>query len=223
MGPSGHERAVGAFWATLKVLLMQSNDDPHTEFGKLLATAKGGDHDALDQILVMTEERLRRLVDRRLGARLSASTRRSDILQNSYLAVIDALPRFEGETLDEFVSWVARIIENDIRRQNRWFLAGKRKAPSRTSQRNLLAGILCEPVPTPSAVYARNEERQAVREAMSRLEADHARIIELSVFEELSHKVIAEQMGRSEGACRMLLLRARTALALELERLAEDT
>ena len=59
MGPSGHERSVGAFWATLKVLLMQSNDDPHTEFGKLLATAKGGDHDALDQILVMTEERSR--------------------------------------------------------------------------------------------------------------------------------------------------------------------
>lgn len=201
---------------------MTSSDDSGADFGQLLEAAKAGDHKALDSILVMTEERLRRVVDRRLGRKLRASTRRSDVLQNSYLAVLDALPRFEGQTPDDFVAWVARMIENDIRRQNRWFGASKRKAPSRTSQRNLLAGILMEPVMTPSAVYSRNEERQAVRDAMARLDADHARIIELSVFEELPHKEIAEQMGRSEGACRMLLLRARTALALELERLAGE-
>jgi len=201
---------------------MTATDDSDAEFAKLLAAAKEGDHQALDAILVMTEERLRRVVDRRLGRKLRASTRRSDVLQNSYLAVLDSLPKFEGSSPDDFVSWVARMIENDIRRQNRWFGASKRKAPSRTSQRNLLAGILMEPVMTPSAVYSRNEERQAVRDAMSRLDADHARIIELSVFEELSHRQIAEQMDRSEGACRMLLSRARTALALELERLAGE-
>lgn len=214
--------AANSMWGRLYVLLMPDNDDSQADFGKLLAAAKEGDREALDAILVMTEERLRRVVDRRLGHKLRASTRRSDVLQNSYLAVIDSLPRFEGDSPDDFVSWVARMIENDIRRQNRWFGAGKRRAPSRTSQRNLLAGILTEPVRTPSAEYSRNEERQAVREAMCRLEADHARVIELSIFEELPHKVIAEQMGRTEGACRMLLLRARTALALELERLAED-
>lgn len=201
---------------------MASNDDDSTDFGQLLQRAKDGDQDALDQILVLVDERLRRVVDRRLGPKLRASLRRSDVLQNSYLAMLDALPRFEGDSPDDFVAWVARMIENDIRRQNRWFAAGKRKAPSRTSQRNLLAGILTQPVPTPSAEMSRHEDRLAVREALCRLEADHARVIELSVFEELSHKEIAEQMGRTEGACRMLLLRARTALALELERLSMD-
>tara|TARA_R110002072_G_scaffold269079_10_gene428334 strand:- start:5027 stop:5635 length:609 start_codon:yes stop_codon:yes gene_type:complete len=201
---------------------MASNYDNSTDFGKLLEAAKKGEQDALDQILLMTEERLRRVVDRRLGPKLRASLRRSDVLQNSYLAMLDALPRFEGDNPDDFVAWVARMIENDIRRQNRWFTAGKRKAPSRTSQRNLLAGILGQSVPTPSAVMSGNEDRLAVREAMCRLEADHARIIELSVFEELTHREIAEEMGRTEGACRMLLLRARTALALELERLSMD-
>jgi len=201
---------------------LDEHDGQGGDFGKLLSAAKDGDHEALDKILLLTEERLRAHVDRRLGERLSASTRRSDILQNSYLAILDALPKFESDSIDGFVAWVAQIIENDIRRQNRWFTAGKRKAPSRTSQRNLLAGILNQPVPTPSAVYSQKEERHAVREALSRLEADHARIIELAIFEELSHKAIAEQMGRSEGACRMLLLRARTALAIELERIASD-
>jgi RNA polymerase sigma factor (sigma-70 family) len=67
---------------------------------------------------------------------------------------------------------------------------------------------------------SRNEDRLAVRDAMCRLEADHARVIELSVFEELTHREIAAEMGRTEGACRMLLLRARTALAVALEGLS---
>jgi RNA polymerase sigma factor (sigma-70 family) len=101
--------------------------------------------------------------------------RRSDVLQNTYLAMLDALPRFTGSTPDDFVSWVARMIENDIRRQHRWFGAAKRRAQSRTSQRNLLAGILMAPVATPSAEVSRNEERAAVREALARLEPDTPR------------------------------------------------
>ncbi|MFT4844158.1 MAG: RNA polymerase sigma-70 factor (ECF subfamily) [Planctomycetota bacterium] len=201
---------------------MVANDDKNTDFVRLLQAAKAGDHDALDEILLMTEDRLRRVVDRRLGPKLRASMRQSDVLQNSYLAMLDALPRFEGDNPDDFVAWIAQMIENDIRRQNRWFNADKRKAPSRTSQRNLLAGILGQPIPTPSAEMSRHEERMAVREAMSRLEADHARVIELATFEDMSHSEIADQMGRTAPACRMLLMRARTALALELERLSLD-
>ena len=166
-----------------------------------------------------TRDRLRRVVDQRLGARLRSSLRRSDVLQNTYLAMLDALPRFTGSTEDDFVNWVARIIENDIRRQHRWFGAKKRHAPSRTSQRNLLLGILMPPTPTPSAEVASSEERARLQLALSRLEPDHARVIELTIFDELPHREVAERIGRSEGACRMLLLRARAALALELEQL----
>ena len=201
---------------------MAGNDDA-ANFGTLLQAAKDGDEDALERILAMTEVRLRRAVDRRLGEKLRASLRRSDVLQNSYLAMLNALPTFEGDSVDDFVAWVARMIENDIRRQHRWFTANKRKAPTRTSQKNLLAGILLEMPPTPSAEVSRNEERIKVREALARLEPDHAQIIELAVFEELPHREIAERLGRTEGACRMLLLRARTALALELDRLSSDS
>jgi RNA polymerase sigma-70 factor (ECF subfamily) len=201
---------------------MTRPDDPHdtTGFAALLQAARAGDEAALERLLVHTEDRLRRVVDHRLGARLRAMLRRSDVLQNSYLAMLDALPRFTGETEDDFVAWVARIIENDIRRQHRWFGAGKRRAPSRTSERNLLLGILMPPTPTPSAEVSSSEERVRLQTALQRLEPDHRRVIELTVFDELAHSEVAQRMGRSEGACRMLLMRARTALALELERLA---
>lgn len=199
---------------------MGVDDSADREFGELLARARAGDEAALEQLLAQTEARLRRCVDRKLGPRLRASLRRSDVLQNCYLAMLDALPGFAGSSPDEFVAWVAQMIENDIRRQHRWFGAGKRRAPSRTSQRNLLAGILLPPVATPSAEAVRVEERDAVRRALARLEPDYIEVIELSVFEDLPHREVAARLGRSEGACRMLLLRARAALAVELERLA---
>jgi RNA polymerase sigma-70 factor, ECF subfamily len=189
-------------------------------FATVLAAARAGDEEALAAVLARTEQRLRRVVDHRLGIGLRSSLRRSDILQNSYLALLSALPRFTGTTEDDFVTWVARIIENDIRRQHRWLRADKRRPPSRTSQRNLLAAVLMPPSLTPSAELAASEEGGRLRQALANLEPDHVRIIELTVFEELSHRDVADRMGRSEGACRMLLMRARTALAFELERLA---
>jgi RNA polymerase sigma-70 factor (ECF subfamily) len=194
----------------------------HPEFRSLLAAAQAGDQEALATLLGRTEDRLRKVIDQRLGPRLRASLRRSDILQNSYLAMLEALPRFSGDSEQAFVAWLAQIIENDIRRQHRWFNAGKRRPPSQTSEKNLLADILMRPIPTPSAEAAAGEERSLLRKAMAQLEPDHLRVIELAEFEGLPHKEVAERMGRSEGACRMLLLRARMALALALERLAND-
>jgi len=199
-----------------------AEDSKDEDFRALLGAARRGEEPALEQVLALTEARLRSRIDRRLGPKLRASLRRSDVLQNTYLAMLDALPNFTGETPDEFVAWIAQMIENDIRRQHRWFSAGKRKAPSRTSQRNVLAGILLDPVPTPSAEVARTEEQSAVHDALARLEPDHAEVIRLSVFDDLPHKEVAARMGRSEGACRMLLLRARAALAIELERLLPE-
>ena len=192
-------------------------EPPDVPFATLLQQARSGGIDAIEQLLARTQVRLQRVVDTRLGARLRASLRQSDVLQNSYLAMLDALPRFTGTTEDDFVMWVARIIENDIHRKHRWFRAKKRAAPSRTSQRNLLLGILMPPTPTPSQEFASREEQTQLLAALKRLEPDHAKVLELTAFENLSHREVAERMGRSEGACRMLLLRARAALALELE------
>ncbi len=200
---------------------MMPDDPDEQRFGCYLDKARRGDGDAVEQVLVLTEERLRRYVDARLGPQLRASLRNSDVLQNSYVAMLDALPAFTGTTRDDFVAWLTRIIEHDIQRQHRWFGAQKRQRP-RTSERNALAGILLDPPRTPSAELAGTEQRLLVRRALEQLEPDHARVIELALLEERPHREVAERLGRSEGACRMLLQRARAALALALERLTRE-
>ncbi len=107
-------------------------------------------------------------------------------------------------------------------RQNRWFSAARRRAPTRTSERNALAEILLDRPATPTAEAAGRERDQEVRDALARLEPDHAQVIELALLQQLPHREVAQRLNRSEGACRMLLLRARAALAIALEKLAAD-
>ncbi len=199
---------------------MLADEDPAADasvFAEWLARARAGDADAFERVLERTATRLRGFVEVRLGQRLRASLRHSDVLQNTYLQMLDALPSFDGNDEDQFVAWVSKIIEHDIHRQHRWFGAKKRRPPS-TSERNALARILLEPPPTPSAEFCEAELSASVRRALERLEPDHSQVIQLALLEGLPHKEVAARLGRSEGACRMLLLRARAALALELER-----
>lgn len=190
------------------------------DFQRLLANAQGGDDTSLEQILLAVEQRLRRYAQVRIGAKLRAAIRDSDILQNAYVEIVKSLPEFAGDE-EDFVAWVTAIIENDIRRQNRYFGAAKRQQPP-TSQRNALARVLLSPPRTPSAELSSVEEQARLTTALGNLPEDYARVIDLAVFHEKSHREIAAEMGRTESATRMLLSRARTALSLELERLERE-
>lgn len=201
------------------------NGDSHSgaprneAFASLLAGARAGRYDAIEAVLRHVEQRLRRFVDARLGANMRSVLRNSDVLQNAYVEMLRSLPRFEGENEDSFVAWVTAIIENDIRRQRRWFGAQKRQAPERTSGKNRLAQALLDHPTTPSAAVSRVEERELVARAMRELPEHYAQILELVVFQGLTHEDAAERMGRNPKASRMLLSRARAALSLAIERI----
>lgn len=197
-----------------------AGNPPDAPFAADLALAKAGDGEAVARILERTEHRLRGYVEARLGANLRAAMRHSDVLQNSYLQMLEALPTFDGTTPDDFVAWLTCIIEHDIHRQARWFGAKKRRAP-RTSERNVLARILFDPPLRPSAEASFAEEKAIFHKALTALEPQQGEVLRLALIDGLSRREVAERMGRSEGATRMLLMRARAALALELERLAD--
>ncbi len=61
------------------------------------------------------------------------------------------------------------------------------------------------------------EEFARLEAALDTLDPDYRDVIVLRKLEELSFKEIAERMGRSQDACRMLLARALAALTLKLQ------
>ena len=195
---------------------------PARPFVELLHDARSGDPDALSALLHHVEARLRRQVEDRLGTKLRAELRDSDVLQNAYVQLIRSLGDFRGTTEGEFVAWVYSIIENDIRRQTRWFGAAKRRPPDQSGERNALARILLDTPPTPSAEMIADEERSLLDEALASLPEDYQQVIELAVGQELPHEEIADRMDRTPAASRMLLNRARAALSAAIERLESE-
>src|SRR4030095_910359 len=69
---------------------------------------------------------------------------------------------------------------------------------------------------TAGRLVSKEEARQAVRRAIKTLPADYARVLELFELEGKSGADVSAIMGRTHGAIRMLLARARELLAERL-------
>jgi len=188
-----------------------------------LALARGGDRRALDRLLETVHGRLRRLAEGRLGPGLRAKMRTSDVLQSTYLDVVKSVERFEGEDEEAFVGWVARIMENNIRDKGKYFQARKRRDPEGATLPLNEAEDVKTPGATPSVEVVRAEDLVLVSRALEGLGEDYRQVIILRLIEGRSHKEVGELLGRTEAATRMLLSRARAALALALDRLRNES
>ncbi len=188
-----------------------------------LALARGGDRRALDRLLETVHGRLRRLAEGRLGPGLRAKMRTSDVLQSTYLDVVKSVERFEGEDEEAFVGWVARIMENNIRDKGKYFQARKRRDPEGATLPLNEAEDVKTPGATPSVEVVRAEDLVLVSRALEGLGEDYRQVIILRLVEGRSHKEVGELLGRTEAATRMLLSRARAALALALDRLRNES
>jgi RNA polymerase sigma-70 factor (ECF subfamily) len=183
-----------------------------------LEAARKGDRDAQERLVVRLQHGLERQAENRLGEWLRGRTRASDVVQNTWLEILRCLDRFEGSTEESFLAWAKAILENAIRRQDRYLHAERRKNPERTSEANRVAEFLTRGVPTPSAQAANTEDIDRLTRAFATLAPDYRSVIQLTVVEGRPHDEVAEIMGRSPSATRMLLHRARAALLIEVDR-----
>lgn len=181
--------------------------------------ARNGDRDALNRVLSAAEGRLRSIASARLGADLNQKIDTSDVLQSTYLDVVGSLESFGGGDLDEFITWVGRIIENNIRDRKRFFTAKKRRDPGEVG---IPAGLPLERlgiVRSPSSQVAFTEDLFLLARALDNLAAEHREVVVLRKIRELEYDEIAELMGRNEATTRRLFSRAMAALAVEMDRL----
>lgn len=185
---------------------------------KDLALARLGDREALDRVLARNHERFLRLADHCLGDHLRALVRPSDLLQSAYLDVVKTVARFDGESEETFVTWVARILENTVRDKRRYFDAAKRTRLADSPKPEPLSAIADPSQPTPSRQITAREDLDVVEKAAANLPEDYRQILDLCVRGAMTHEEAAARMGRSPTATRILLSRARAALVTEVSR-----
>lgn len=162
-------------------------------------------------------------LDRRLRVRCSPS----DLVQETFLEAHRDFPQFRGRSEGEFLSWLRQILVNNlIVAARRHFAAGKRDVRREISLDQVqaeadasLAGMVTWVAAggaSPSADAQHQELLLAVSDKLAGLPLDYREVIVMRHLQGSSFAEIAISMNRSEGAVRMLWLRAIGQLRAQL-------
>lgn len=164
----------------------------------LVASARKGDAEAFGELY-------RRYFDpifRYIRIRMADDAGAEDLAATVFLRAYRSMGRYKerGHPFSAFLYQIARnALADHYRRAGREVdLDEARKSP--------------DPGGTPDDHLARQEEIVAMRRALAALSPDHQEVIRLRVLLDLSTEMTASWMGRSEGAVRVLLFRALSAL-----------
>ncbi len=187
----------------------------------LIRGAKAGSERDLDSLFERYAGRLLALIRARMGPGLRAHTESRDILNASLLKAFQNIDQFERSDGGSLMAWLARIAENEMRDQVDYLRRQRRDAAKEVRPEQGLDGI-AERVRSHSSRLVLREEMERMVRALETLDEPQREVILLRKFEELSFKEIAERMGRSPDACRMLLARALAALTMVLEETRES-
>ena len=183
----------------------------------LVEKAKGGDHEAYDQLFAHAADRALLFIRLRLGPQLRAKLDAMDVLQEAYIEAHKAFDRFEYTGEDAFARWLCRIIDNCIRGLADYHGAKKRKGSKPTIHES---GVLKQLRDSTTGVVTkadRLDAREKLAISMETLDEEQREVLLLRHWQDLTIEEIAQRMDRSPSAVRRLLGRATTRLGALLQ------
>ena len=162
---------------------------------------------------------LRVLADSRLDRKLRARLSCSDIVQETMMAAYRDFEQFRGESEREFLGWLRKILAHTLARViEAHVLTQKRDVRRDVSIAKIAAGIehstvqlnlgLAASEKTPSSDARERERAVILADVMSELSPDHREVLILRNMQGLKFAEVAELMGRSTPATKMLWMRA---------------
>ena len=193
----------------------------------LLRRYRGGDKDALNELLIRYRPRLERMAFVRLGPSLRARVEVDDVLQAVLVAAMEGLETFEVREDASMIHWMAKLVENEIIRLARYFGAEmrntNREAPIETCQQGGSDSGVSLQLATrsegPVSRAARREMEAIMDECLAELPENHREVILLRDFADGSWEFVAEQIDSpSADAAKHLYQRAWAKLAIAVER-----
>jgi RNA polymerase sigma-70 factor, ECF subfamily len=184
----------------------------------LLARARAGDSQALNEIFSRHRDRLRRMVELRLDRRVLARVDASDVIQE---ACVDAMSRLE-EYLQEpklpLFLWLRFIVGDRLMKLHRQHLGAQMRdagrevslfqGPLPAASSAALAAHLLGKHTSPTQAAVRAERMLRVQEALNSLDPIDCEVLCLRHFEELNRKETAQVLGIEEGTAAKRYFRA---------------
>ncbi len=187
----------------------------------LIVLAKDGDESALEQLCRVYSERVRWIVRLRMGGELRSKLESMDLAQDVFISALRDLGNFTYKNEGDFLRWLSKIAENRLRDNLDRLHADKRdirkevqlKSYEPTTGDSFVAALGPIDTTTPSVIMSRREDLAKLARALDALTSEYKEVIVLTKIEGLSYKEIAESLGKSSDAVRMLVSRAMAALS----------
>jgi RNA polymerase sigma-70 factor (ECF subfamily) len=194
----------------------------------LLYEAKRGGSREQGKLLALYTNYLKIMAQSQLDRRIRRRVSPSDLVQETLLEAHRDFSSFRGVTNAEFVGWLRQIlIHNLIRVTEKHLQTDKRDVRREVYFHKLNASIehsssrleqvLASPLESPSSELGRHERTRMLADAIAELHEEQRQVIILRHIEGLPFAEIADQIGRTSGACRMLWLRAMDQLRQKLD------
>lgn len=187
----------------------------------LIVLAKDGDESALEQLCRVYSERVRWIVRLRMGGELRSMLESMDLVQDVFISALRDLGNFTYKNEGDFLRWLSKIAENRLRDNLDRLHANKRdirkevrlKSYEPTTGDSFVAALGPIDTTTPSVIMSKREDLAKLAKALDALKPEYKEVIVLTKIEGLSYKEIAESLGKSSDAVRMLVSRAMAALS----------
>jgi RNA polymerase sigma-70 factor (ECF subfamily) len=193
----------------------------------LTEAAGAGDRVALDRLIECYLPQLRAFVRLRAGAMVRARESSSDLVQSVCREVLEHMDRFRYPSEAAFKQWLFATALRKIQHRQEYYLAQKRdvgrETPMQQPDSNADLGLLevYASFSTPSRRASHKEEMERIEAAFDQISDEQREVITMAHLLGLSRAEIAERIGKSEGAVRVLLHRALARLSGLLEPPAE--
>ena len=189
---------------------------------ELVALAKEGDKSALNRLYRVYSERVRRMVRFRMSKELRSKLESVDVVQDALIHALSGLDDFTYKSEGDFVRWLSKIAENELRGSLKKLHADKRdirkEVPLDNYKPTAGGGFFGPPGPieatTPSVIMSRKEDLDKLEKAIDELKPEYREAIVLTKIDGLSYKEIAGRLGKSSDAVRKLVSRAMAELTV---------
>ncbi len=185
---------------------------------ELIESAKNGDQVSLERLLLMAYPKVLRHVQIKQPSILKGKVGPDDLVQQAFTQAFLKIKTFEGENEMSFMKWLRVIADRQLQDAVQLAAAKKRGGDRKQvtgggeDSRLQLLDILAGNESTASRQMSRKESMQALHVSIAELPEDYRLVVLLRYFEGQSLAEIAKELGRSEGAVRGLLDRARAKL-----------
>ncbi len=170
--------------------------------------ARQGDSRALGELLESFRPYVRVIVHALRDRRLQGRVDDSDLIQDAFLEAQRSFPDFRGSGLSELAVWLRCIVVRTSQRTRRHYAETDKRDLAREQVVDELAELAADSGSSPSATATRHEEAARMAEALAQLPEEMQQVLLARHVDDLPHATIADQLGRTEGATRMLYLRA---------------